>query len=115
MKGALATILLATTLGSHAQSAPAPAVDALIKSIGSSGCRMERNGDVHDAEAAAAHLRMKLERSGHPSMPPEQFIDSIASRSSISGKPYHVLCAGKPPVESRIWLRARLAEIAPGR
>jgi hypothetical protein len=115
MKGALAAILLATSLGSLAQGVPAPAVDALIRAIASSGCQMERNGDVHDAKAAAEHLRMKLERSGHASMPPEQFIDYIASRSSMSGKPYHVLCPGKPPVESRTWLRARLAEIAPGR
>jgi hypothetical protein len=115
MKRVLATILLAATLGAHAQGAPVPEVEALIRAIESSGCQMERNGDVHDARAAAEHLRMKLERSGRASMSPEQFIDYIASGSSLSGKPYHVLCPGKPPVESRTWLRARLAEMAPGR
>jgi hypothetical protein len=71
---------------------------------------MERNGEVNDAKAASAHLRMKLERSGYPGMSADLFIDRIASGSSISGKPYHVLCPGQAPVESRVWLRARLAE-----
>jgi hypothetical protein len=87
-----------------------PAVAGLLRAVETSGCRMDRNGEVHDGKAAADHLRMKLERSGRPGMSADQFIDRIASGSSISGTPYWVLCPGQPAVESRVWLRARLRE-----
>ena len=115
MRRLLAVMLLAFTPGIHAQGGPVPAVEALLKAIENSGCRMERNGQLHDAKAAAAHLRMKLENSGRVSMPAEQFIDRIASGSSISGTPYRVHCAGQPPVDSGAWLRARLVGIEPKR
>jgi hypothetical protein len=115
MRSILAALLLALTVAASAQPSPAPAVIALLKAVEASGCRMERNGELHDAKDAAEHLRMKLERSGRPAMTADQFIDRIASASSISGTPYRVLCPGQPPVESRAWLRARLAEIESGR
>ena len=71
---------------------------------------MERNGELHDGKAAAEHLRMKLAALGPTGMNPDLFIDRVASGSTVSGKPYYVLCPGQPPVDSRAWLRARLAE-----
>jgi hypothetical protein len=53
---------------------------------------------------------MKLERSGRPGMSADLFIDHVAGGSSVSGKPYRVVCPGQPAVDSRVWLRARLAE-----
>ena len=115
MKRFMAALLLAVALGSPAQGGPVPAVQSLLNAIETSGCQMERNGQLHDGKAAAAHLRTKLENSGRVSMSAEQFIDRIASGSSISGAPYRVLCAGQPPVESGAWLRARLAGSEPRR
>jgi hypothetical protein len=83
-------------------------IDALIAAIETSGCRMERNGTAHDAKAAAAHLRMKLEKAGARVQTAEQFIDRVAAGSSVSGEPYRVLCEGRPPQPARDWLRARL-------
>ena len=40
----------------------------------------------------------------------DQFIDRVASGSTVSGKPYRVHCPGRTPVDSGAWLRARLAE-----
>lgn len=108
---ALAVALSLALLGNAGAAAPIdPAVEALLKSVETSGCRMQRNGEMHDAKDAAAHLRMKLERSGRPDMSATQFIERIASGSSVTGRPYLVVCGDGPPVESRVWLRARLDE-----
>ena len=109
MKVLLAAVLLAVA-GASAGQAPDPAVAALLKAVETSGCQMERNGELHDAKAAAEHLRMKLERSGRPGMNADLFIDRVASGSSISGQAYRVICPGQPAVDSRVWLRARLPE-----
>ena len=106
----LLVALLAGVTGAAGAQPIDPAVSALLQSVETSGCEMERNGERHDGKAAAEHLRMKLQRSGRPAMNPDLFIDRVASGSTVSGKPYYVLCPGRPPVESRTWLRARLAE-----
>ena len=109
MKILLATLLLAAAGASAGQSID-PAVVGLLRAVETSGCQMERNGGLHDSKAAAEHLRMKLERSGRPGMSPELCIERVAGGSSVSGKPYRVVCPGQPAVDSRVWLRARLAE-----
>jgi hypothetical protein len=109
VKIVLAALLLAAA-GTGAAQAPDAQVAALLRAIETSGCRMERNGEVHEGKAAAEHLRMKLERSGRPGMSADLFIDRVASGSTVSGQPYRVLCPGQPAVDSRAWLRARLGE-----
>ena len=108
MRPLVAALLLAVGAGAGAETID-PAVAALLRDVETSGCRMERNGELHESKAAAEHLRMKLERSGRPGMSADQFIDRVASGSTVSGKPYRVLCPGQPPVDSRVWLRARLS------
>ena len=108
MKILLAALLLAAAGAGAAQALDAQ-VAALLRAVETSGCQMERNGELHEGKAAADHLRMKLERSGRPGMSADLFIDRVASGSSISGQPYRVLCPGQPAVDSRVWLRARLA------
>lgn len=114
--------LLALLLASPALAAPtAPAVraeiDQLLARLETSGCRFQRNGSWYPAAEAKTHLLRKLEyfddRSGVAST--EQFIALVASRSSVSGKPYLVRCAAEQAVESQAWLTARLREIRRGR
>jgi uncharacterized protein DUF5329 len=80
-------------------------IAGLIDAIGRSGCEFERNGSWHDAGEAQGHLQRKYAwlRKRHLANTTEQFIDRAASRSSVSGKPYHVRCAGKPVVDSATW------------
>jgi len=55
-------LLLAALLLALAEAAAArpfdPADSALLQSVETSGCEMERNGERHDAQAAAEHLRV---------------------------------------------------------
>src|SRR5688572_5848139 len=109
-------VVLAVAALSAPAAPPAQAdreIDRLITALGQSGCQFQRNGSWYDASAAQAHLRKKyawlVKRDMVDSA--EQFIERAGSQSSISGKPYQVRCAGRPPVTSASWLNARLAEI----
>ena len=52
-----------------------------------------RNGTEYTAEDAGKFLRGKLEAMGGEVTTARQFIKRIASRSSMSGQPYHVRLA----------------------
>lgn len=107
--------LCALPTRSHAQSASQPQreIEALIASIGASGCRFERNGRWYDAAAAQAHLRKKYAylRKRELANSAESFIEHGASRSSVSGTPYRVRCGAAPASESGPWFRRKLGEI----
>jgi hypothetical protein len=51
---------------------------------------------------------MKLERAGGRVQTAQQFIEQVASASSTSGRPYRMVCPGRPIVDARPWLEARL-------
>jgi hypothetical protein len=82
----------------------------LLGFVEASGCDFYRNGTRYDATQAGEHLRKKyavLISSGMPSST-EAFIDKVASRSSLTGRPYEVSCAGKAREATAMWLREEL-------
>lgn len=88
-------------------------ISGLIDALAGSGCQFERNGDWHDALTARAHLQRKyswLHKRGLAGSA-ELFIERAATRSSRSGEPYHVRCAGQPVVESARWFNAELVRV----
>ncbi len=111
MKALLVALLLAMSAPVFAARAEQAQIDALLAAIESSGCRFERNGSVYSAAEGAAHLRSKLDSIGERIQTASQFIERVATGSSQSGQPYHVLCNGQPAQLSRQWLEARLAEL----
>jgi len=86
------------------------AIEDLLRAVDESGLVWIRNGSEHDAHAAAAHLRAKWQAAGARVRTAEDFIDGIASRSSLSGRPYLVRLPDGSTVPAADWLRARLAE-----
>jgi len=86
-------------------------IDFLLGYIQGSKCEFYRNGTWHDPVAAQAHLREKYEYlvARNRINTAEEFIERVASQSSISGQPYEVKCNGGPVVASRTWLREELA------
>jgi hypothetical protein len=106
-------LLLSTSSFALAASEPNAVraeIDTLLTRLEQSGCDFYRNGEWHTATEAKAHLLRKLKATREPAST-EQFIDRLASKSSLSGKPYLVRCAGKEPVESRIWLTEQLRHL----
>lgn len=107
MRG-LVLVFAFAAFAAHAQVRKEQAqIEGLIAAIENSGCQMERNGTLHDAKAAAAHLRMKLDQAGARVQTVAEFVERVASGSSASGVPYRVICPGQSAQLSREWMRAR--------
>ena len=85
-------------------------IDYLLNSVGSSQCTFIRNGKRYSAEDAAAHLRSKYQRGKRFASTSENFIARLASRSSVSKKPYYLECEGEDKMPSGDWLTLRLNE-----
>lgn len=69
-------------------------IDKLIRYVESQkAIKFIRNGTEYTAEDAGRFLRGKLEAMGSEVTTARQFIKRIASRSSMSGQPYHVRLA----------------------
>ncbi|MEA3469198.1 MAG: DUF5329 domain-containing protein [Thermodesulfobacteriota bacterium] len=83
-------------------------IDYLLSYLADSGCTFVRNGGEHEAKEARDHLQMKYNYSKGRIKTAEDFIDKIASKSSLSRKPYAVHC-GDVEMPSRLWLEEALA------
>ena len=101
---------------SSAATAPLPVraeVDTLLTALAGSSCLFYRNGSWYTASVAKEHLSSKLKffERGKTLQSTEQFIEVIASKSSMSGKPYRVKCGSDAPVESEAWLSQQLVSL----
>ncbi len=83
-------------------------IDYLLSYLSDSGCTFIRNGDEHPAKEAKEHLEMKYNYAKGRIKTAEDFINNIASKSSLSRKQYQVRC---PDVllPSKQWLERALA------
>jgi hypothetical protein len=114
IKALLGSLALVVTLGSVAHAAPAAtAADEITHLFGyleRSGCEFERNGRWYDAAAAKAHLQSKyqLASAGSQIVTAEEFIERVASKSSMSGLAYEVRCNGSEPRHLDGWLKEAL-------
>jgi hypothetical protein len=66
-------------------------IDQLIESIrGMKGATFIRNGSEHTCQEAADHLKAKLEKHGDKIKSAEDFIEYLATKSSLSGEVYKI-------------------------
>lgn len=87
-------------------------IDYLINSIEQlQGAKFYRNGAWHNAEAAASHLRMKLSKAGNRIKTAKDFIDKIASASSITGEAYKIKFADGKVISTRDYFNSKLKEL----
>lgn len=86
-------------------------IEHLLDYLGASDCEFYRNGSWYGPRKAAAHLRRKYEYYlDHADTPSAvEFIDTMASASSLSGQPYQVRCPGAGPVAAGAWFEAELS------
>ncbi|WP_105637665.1 YfeK family protein [Cronobacter dublinensis] len=68
-----------------------------------------RNGSSHNSEEAVSHLQLKLSKTRNRLDTAEQFIDKVASTSSISGQAYIVRINGKEET-AQVFLHQLIAE-----
>jgi hypothetical protein len=89
-------------------------IQALIAAVEKlPGAVFIRNGTEYDAAQAAAHLRRKLDYAGRRVRTAEQFIDKLATGSSMTGKPYKIRYADGRTVESAAFFREQLRKLEP--
>ena len=85
-----------------------PEVDHILTFVRDSSCTFIRNGTDHTSAEAADHIAMKAKHAGVKVTNGDALIDLVASKSSITGQPYHVRCPGLPEMESGVWLHGEL-------
>lgn len=105
-----ALILCLTPMAVQARDAKQQArIEHLISSVEAlNGAVFIRNGSEFDTKAAGEHLRMKLKKAGDKVQTAENFIDGIASKSSISGKPYQIRKPDGSVTETHTFFNAQL-------
>lgn len=86
-------------------------IEYLLKAIGGSGLVFIRNGEEHLASEAEEHLRMKLKKAGDKIKTADDFINNIASKSSMTMKPYYIKLKDGTLVEAEKWLHNKLDSI----
>jgi hypothetical protein len=90
-------------------------IDALIASVEHlPGAVFIRNGTEYDGAKAADHLRTKRNYAGKRITTAEQFIDKLATASSMTGKPYKIRYADGRTVESAAFFREQLKRLEAG-
>jgi len=115
----LAGVALTTVPGAVADPVVADAtrsrveVSFLLGYVDGSSCRFYRNGSWYAPAAAVAHLRGKYARLSARNQigSAEDFIDKVATRSSLTGEEYAVRCADGANVAAAAWLHAELERL----
>ena len=85
-------------------------IDELISYVQTSGVRFIRSGKEYSGTEGADHLRRKLAAAGDRVKTTDDFINGIASKSYLNGKPYLVKFADGHTQPTGAWLKAHLAE-----
>jgi hypothetical protein len=115
MKTLLRCLFLTLLLPLAAQARPAEE-DARIEQLLSGlralqGAKFVRSGKQYDGKAAEEHLRMKLEKAGERVQTAEQFVDGVASKSYLTGKPYQIQFADGRVVTAGEYLHGLLKKM----
>ena len=83
-------------------------VNHLLAFVENSHCIVNRNGDKHQAVEAVKHIKRKYDYFRDDINSTEDFINLSASKSTLSGNYYTVLCPGKKTMRTQDWLMAEL-------
>jgi hypothetical protein len=83
-------------------------IQHLLSFIRSSNCTFIRNGSRHDPQEAVTHIEKKYNYLKNRIKSTDDFIRGAATRSSLSGRDYEVICDGQT-MKTADWLRRELA------
>ncbi len=80
----------------------------LLAFLENSECQFERNGTMHTGKDTVNHVKKKYNYSKSKIDSAEKFIEYSATKSTLSGKYYMVMCKDNPKVETQDWLLQEL-------
>ena len=87
-------------------------IASLLLFIEQSECTFIRNGKHYDSLEAREHIEKKYAYYKERINTAEDFILYSATKSSITGEPYRVICKGVNMITSD-WLKAELTQLRP--
>ena len=106
------SVVSSDTLPSPGKLMESEKIELLIAHIEAmQNARFIRNGKEYSSSRAARHLRKKWSHVKKRISTADQFIEYIASKSSVSNKPYQIKMSDGSIVTSEAVLRTRLGEI----
>ena len=79
-------------------------IEALLKKIETSDIIFIRNGNEHTAKEAAEHLRSKWEQTNGKIKTKKDFIEQLATKSSLTGELYLVQLKDGSKIKAEDWL-----------
>ena len=89
-------------------------IEFLLREVESlKGAKFWRNGSSYSPKQAADHLRTKWSKAGSAVKTAKDFIDKVASKSSMSGNAYEIELAGGTRTEARTFFYKKLGEWRP--
>lgn len=88
-------------------------IERLLGAIENAHVTFIRDGTEYSGAEAARHLRRKLDPLRDDVRTVDEFIEHVASRSSLTGKPYHIKLEDGSVVEAEPWLREQQAILVP--
>ena len=83
-------------------------INHLLEFLQNSECQFERNGKIHSGKNTVNHVRKKYNYFKNKIDSTEKFIEYSATKSTMSGKYYMVLCKDEPKAITRDWLLQEL-------
>jgi len=102
-------ILLLFSFSLFAQDKMHNEINHLLNYVKTTQCVYVRNGDKHDGPDAMNHIKRKYDYFEDEIHSAEDFVRLSATKSTMSGKKYHIKCPGEPEVESGRWMLDELA------
>jgi Family of unknown function (DUF5329) len=105
---AVLSIALSLCVPGQSNADPDREIQHLMTYIENSECAFIRNDKVYDAGRAREHIQKKFKATKRWVKTTEDFIEFTATKSSMSGKPYKVQCAGQELLCAD-WLKTELA------
>ncbi|MCI5168748.1 MAG: hypothetical protein D3903_22300, partial [Candidatus Electrothrix sp. GM3_4] len=95
---AVMAILLTETALADVPPKQQAEVAHLLQFVRNSTCRINRNNSLHSGQEAASHIQKKYDYFKKKIKTTEQFIKYSATKSTMSGQYYNVICDGQKPI-----------------
>ena len=83
-------------------------INHLLAYLQNSECQFERNGTMHTGKDTVNHVKKKYNYFKSKIDSAEKFIEYSATKSTMSGKYYTVVCKDKQKVKTQDWLLQEL-------
>jgi hypothetical protein len=103
----LIPVLLCVNAGATQAPTERERIDAALARMDKSDLVFIRNDSEYTGKAAADHMRSKLKQAGESVKTFDDFVDKVATKSSMSGKPYLVKYKDGSTTELAKWLREK--------